>query len=576
MVQMVTSGFGAPRNRSSHLGGRNRLLFRLAVGLAQGLSLYGLHLTGRLDDIEGPLSLAWVMLTVFAPPLWLLAVGQISIRATLIWCSIVSVVIALLGISSGAYQHETHTLLVLSTCLPAALFCAHHLAVPAINNRSLLAPYEAYYEAAWKAGIQLALALLFLGIFWLILFLGALLFNAIGIDAVEDVITSAPFALIATPVFFALGIELSDVRDSLTQGIRTVVLTLLSWLLPIAVFIAAAFLIALPIAGMSQLQTSLSPAALMLTAAAGLIVLINTVYQDGADHTSPSRILRGTLRIGALLLLPLTAYALWAVFVRTEQYGLTLARVIAMAAAVIGFLYALGYSLGLLVKSRNGGWLPLFELSNIVVGIITTLLLLGFSTPWLNPVQLAINDQIARVRSGTLSADTIPYRWLYYSGGEQGQSLLEELKSSPDAEIARQAELTLKGEGYDPATESSLRLSMAIAGQPLPDGLADAVRIKMPTTCNQWEPCTVRLYDIDTDGREDVLILYGTAIKVFSPAENGTWTLLGDFVNRNACFHDRVNPETFAQSAINPAPPPAVKPVIIGSETLDFRPQGEC
>ena len=576
MVQWLTSG----SLRAPHIEGRQRFFFRLTIGLLQGASAYGLYRLTQFKEFDSSVLLAWALLTAYAPPVWLAAIGQISIRSTLIWCGIVTAIIAALGLTSGAQGGHEATFAVAIVCLPIALFCAHHLAVPAINQRSLFAPYESYYEAAWKAGIQLVLALMFLGVFWAILWLGALLFNAIGINAIERFITQPYFMLIATPVFFAIGVELSDVRDGLTQGIRTVALTLLSWLLPIAVLIAGAFLITLPIAGMSELQSSLSPAGLMLTASAGLILLINTVYQDGADHLSPTRFLRATLRVGAVLLVPMTAFALWAVSVRIGQYGLTLPRIIALTGAIIGLLYALGYAISLLVKGQRGGWLPIFETTNVVVGILTTLTLVAYSTPWLNPVKLAMDSQIARIESGALGADEIPYNYLSRQAGERGRKVLGELQKSDDPVIRQRASDALDGQ-YINESSATFNVTILPEGTALPGG--ENSRTLLETAMKQdmgsyqcAEECTARLFDVDADGRDEVIVAQDYVFLVFGLDENGTWSKLGMLTRRVECDPDMVKAEDLKSGSLAAAPSREIKGVALGNAVLDYMPEIRC
>lgn len=576
MVQWLSSG----TQRAPHIEGRQRLFFRLIVGLVQGASAYGLYRTTDFGELNSGLLLAWALLTAYAPPVWLAAIGQISIRGTLVWGAIVTTLIAILGITNGSPGGQEDTFMVAVVCLPVALFCAHHLAVPAINHRSLIAPYETYYEAAWKAGIQLVLALMFLGVFWAILWLGSMLFNAIGISAIETFIGKPYFYLIATPVFFAIGVELSDVRDGLTQGIRTVALTLLSWLLPIAVLIAGAFLITLPIAGMSELQSSLSPAGLMLTASAGLILLINTVYQDGADHLSPTRFLRITLRVGSVLLVPMTAFALWAVSVRIGQYGLTLPRIIALTGAIIGLLYALGYGISLLVKNHRGGWLPLFETTNVVVGIITTLTLVGYSTPWFNPVKLALDNQLARIESGKLGADEIPYNYLSRLSGERGQEILRELEKSDDPVIRQRASQALKGqyieENGGAFTLNILPENTALPGDENSRAMLEAA-IKQDVGIYQCrQACTARVYDVDADGRPEVIVGQEYGLWVFGMNENGTWSKSGNLVLRAGCNQDMVKGGQLKTDSLAPASSREIIGVTLGNSELDYIPDQKC
>ncbi|MFY0057026.1 hypothetical protein ABTP94_18390, partial [Acinetobacter baumannii] len=89
------------------------------------------------------------------------------------------------------------------------------------------------FDVAWKAGVQLALSLGFTLAFWLLLQLGAALFHVIGVKALSSLIGEAWFAIPVTCLAFALAVQLTDVRDGLIRGVRTVALMLLSWLLPV-------------------------------------------------------------------------------------------------------------------------------------------------------------------------------------------------------------------------------------------------------------------------------------------------------------------------------------------------------
>ena len=67
--------------------------------------------------------------------------------------------------------------------------------------------------------------------------------------------------------------------------------------------IAAGFLASLPFTGLEPLWKTKAATALLLTAAAHLIVLINAAYQDGED--APPLILKWAARIAGLLLIPI-------------------------------------------------------------------------------------------------------------------------------------------------------------------------------------------------------------------------------------------------------------------------------
>src|SRR5690606_34747472 len=111
---------------------------------------------------------------------------------------------------------------------------------------------------------------------------------------------------------------------------------LLSWLLLLMTVLAAGFLAALPFTGLQGLWETGSATALVLSAAAALIILINTAYQDGRADNRPPAILRAAVRVASVLLTPLVAIAFWGLALRIGQHGLTPDRIIATACALIG------------------------------------------------------------------------------------------------------------------------------------------------------------------------------------------------------------------------------------------------
>ena len=113
------------------------------------------------------------------------------------------------------------------------------------------------------------------------------------------------FSIPVTCLVFAVAVQLTDVRGGLIRGVRTVALMLLSWLLLVITVLVAGFLAALPFTGLDGLWKTGSATALVLSAAAALIVLINTAYQDGREDNLPPAALRLAVRVASVLLTPL-------------------------------------------------------------------------------------------------------------------------------------------------------------------------------------------------------------------------------------------------------------------------------
>jgi hypothetical protein len=121
-----------------------------------------------------------ILVAALVPPLILSGISEMR-RATLIgW-----VIVAAAGLSGLAFHDisrlptdelsspwQTMPSIPLVVFSIAGLYVAHHLVLAADVERKLVASYPAYFDAAWKHAVQLALSLAFVGAFWLSLRLG--------------------------------------------------------------------------------------------------------------------------------------------------------------------------------------------------------------------------------------------------------------------------------------------------------------------------------------------------------------------------------------------------------------------
>ena len=101
--------------------------------------------------------------------------------------------------------------------------------------------------------MQLALAFAFVAIFWGVLWFGAILFSLIDLSFIEALIEKSWFAIPATALATAAAIHLTDIRSRLVAAIRVILLSLLSWLLPLMTVIAIGFTASLPFTGLAPL-----------------------------------------------------------------------------------------------------------------------------------------------------------------------------------------------------------------------------------------------------------------------------------------------------------------------------------
>lgn len=584
-----------PTGRASLEGARGLATVRIGIGLLQGLILYLLYRSA--SDIQAlawpatqpPLFAALVMAVLFAPVMLLAGVGRMGWRTLALWGVVAAAVLAIMGWHDAAqeasafYFRAPYVRFPVFVFAAAALFIAHHLIVPAIEGRRWIADYDDYFDTAWKAGVQLVLSLGFTGAFWLLLFLGAALFRVIGLSFLSDLLGKEWFSIPVTCLVFAVAVQLTDVRGALIRGVRTVALMLLSWLLLVITVLVAGFLAALPFTGLDGLWKTGSATALVLSAAAALIVLINTAYQDGREDNLPPAALRIAARVASVLLTPLMLIAIWGLSLRIGQHGLTPDRIIASACALVGLLYAAGYGWAALSPLwRRTGWMKPLERTNVLAAVLTVLVILALFSPLADPARLSVNDQVARLKRGAVTAEHFDYAFLRFGSGKVGRAALADLAKSSDPDIASRAKaIQAKASRYDIEDASIPPRAPVItpwpADRPLPPAFLSPAASNDPRyACGADNGCVASQRDLNGDGREEILLATAYRLSLFAQGADGRWVHQGDYqVPHCPGPGPRDLRETLRQPELKTTAP--VWPdLAIGAATVRFEPETTC
>lgn len=541
----TTDGTG----RSSLTSGDRRglALARISIGLAQGIVLYLLWRSvgtgygetavrawpATIPTLFAPL----LLVSAFLPVVLLAGVGRLRLPTLAIWTLVAGASLALLAWhdvarqSLGDLNSPPFLSFPMFAFTAAALFIAHHLVVPADQARRRFAPFPTYFDTAWKAGVQLALSIGFTGAFWILLQLGAALFNIIGLKFLQDLLGEEWFAIPVTTLAFAIAVQLTDVRDALIRGVRSVVLMLLSWLLLVITVLVAGFLAALPFTGLDGLWDTGSATALVLSAAAALIILINTAYQDGLADNLPPLVLRIAVRVAGVLLTPLMAIAVWGLALRIGQHGLTPDRIIATACTVVGIAYAAGYGFAALQPFwRRGDWMRPLEPTNVATAILSVGVILALFSPLADPARLSVADQTARLARGAVAPDKFDFHFLRFESGRAGEAALARLAASSNADIATRAK-TAQAADYSQDVEASGApdVTPVIEAWPTTTTLPAEFTAAVPAdddraNCSKPGECVATLLDMDGDGSPEILMARRTDALLYSRTGDGPWT----------------------------------------------------
>lgn len=512
---------------------------RVLIGLLQGLALYLIYQAaenGVWNAGNSGLFAALLLVAAIAPGLAISGLGHIPVRSLLRWLLPAALVLALLGfydiwrslgapdwrygVTPDGARYPSPELWVHAL---AGFFIAHSMVTAAALDGRRIASYRSYFESSWKLLIQVAFAAAFTGLSWLVLVLGAALFHLITLDFLRDMLDEPWFAIPVTTFAFAYALHITDVRPAIVRGIRSLLMVLLSWILPVAVLLIGGFLLALPFTGLEPLWATKQATALLLAAAAVLVGLVNAAFQDGtvADDVAPP--IRISARIAALLLLPLVLIAVYALGLRVAQYGWTVDRLVAAFCIAVASCHAVGYFWAAL---RSPSWLARIAPVNVAAAFFTLFLLFAIFSPALDPARISVNSQVAHLRAGNITAAAFDYDYLRFSGQRFGQDALRDLQS--DSTLADAATVRLKAAAalakqtewnVQPAKMSRELLAANIRvwpnGAALPaDFLAQDWPAAMKDQSWQYpeclrdsgKRCDAYLADLDADGVAEVLL----------------------------------------------------------------------
>ncbi|WP_419897910.1 hypothetical protein [Roseomonas sp. USHLN139] len=510
-----------------------------AIGLGQGIALHLLLLDAPRGlpgwlTAPGPYALGLTGMLLL-PVSLMLALGRWPGRLLWSWLAAATALLAAMAWHDAGWWGpggpEAPSARLLGSAM-AMVFLGHHLLGAAARGGRWPPPYADCFEQAWQDSLRLALAFAFLGAFWLVLEAGAALFSLIGLEGLERLVNRRSFALPASGLILGLGLALLGLRERLSLALRSLLLTLLAWLMPLLALLAAGFLLALPLTGLERLWHTQLAAGGLLGAAALLILLINAVHQDGLVMATAPRLQATAARLGALVLPVLALLALWALALRVGQYGLTPDRVLGLAAGGVAALYAAGY----LAAAARPGMAPLGAVNQVMAWASLALLVL-LNSPLAAPERLSFNDQLARLADGRTAPGRFDRGLFQRELGPAGRAALlhpplrDMVEAGPPALGLPEPQLRF----VPPATR-------------LPDSFAEQQQETLRSGC--WRGCDVMVLDLDGDGRPEVLLGSTLRLRVWREAAEG-WSELGSY---NRCAQEAAEASREGRYSLEPSP----------------------
>ncbi|MDR6093538.1 DUF4153 domain-containing protein [Stenotrophomonas sp. SORGH_AS_0321] len=544
------------------------------IALLQGLLLYlAQQLDGSwpLHDVGSRYRwYAWVLTVPSA-----IALTVVDLRDRRLWLHALLASVVVLGLASwigwnldGEAGLRSEPLrLPFSLAMAIATFISLPWWQHRLQHGHWRASYDALFERAWQNGLTLALALLFTGLTWMLLWLWASLFGLLKITFFTELFREDAFIALATGTLAGFGILIGRTQQRAIQITRQVLFAVCRGLLPLLSFITVIFTLSLPFTGLQPLWETRSAASLLLVLALLLVTFTNAVYQHDNDQPPYPRWLRRLVEASLLALPVLSALALYAVWLRIGQYGWTLERFWALLIAVLVTGYTLGYARA---PFSRGRWLQPLETTNRLMCWVVLGAALLASSPLLDPVRITVASQQARLLANPDGITTADAMLLRFDLGRRGVAALREMQRnarfSADARAASVAAQALARTAYWGGGESAIddgirdqavlrkRLVLADGSATPPDSWWDAMvarKVETGGCLDADSRCVATTRDFDGDGQPDVLLCglmqgSGAYCQLHALGVRGWWTVgsygfpRGGSASETARIHDAV------------------------------------
>lgn len=430
--------------------------------------------------------------------------------------------------------------------------------------------YATLFRLAWRNALLSASVIAITGLFWAVLFAGAMLMKSLGLEFVRELIEKPIFSFPITGIVIGAVFAQGHARSELLINLRQYWLSLNAWLLPLLLGFGVMWVVALPLTGLETLFATRSAAFILLWFAALAVHFINCAWQDGEQAPLYPRWLASGIRYAWLTLPVVTLVAGWALWLRIQQYGLTEERIWAVFIWLLALGYAISYGLSLLPflqkrwmpHSDTQRWMSSVGSSNILMAVVMLGCLLLMASPAADPRRLAVNDQVARLKAGQIAPADFDYSYLRWRSERWGLLALQQLATEKgDArlvDIASRARQSLAEERRwnSPDDKNSatvltneearlrIRLLKAVGStDSLPNNLLEALKAstgKNESFClNPQYQCAVWMQDFNNDGQQEalVLVVYAANAKSLATAslwaeEQGTWAVASQLESR--------------------------------------------
>ncbi|MDP2579382.1 DUF4153 domain-containing protein [Shimia thalassica] len=313
------------------------------------------------------------------------------------------------------------------------LFIGTPFAAAYVSDKTYWRKYEKLFDYSWAIVVRYTAAWMFVGAFWLLVFLSNALLNIVGISAIETILDYDPVPYVLTGAVLGVALMVGyEMRDYLSAYL---VLHLLRLLTPAMLAVVVIFVGALPFQDPNALFGGLSPAGTLLAVVAGAVSLISVSIDKNESEAVSNRLMRLSTEGLALLLPVLAGLIVYSVWLRVAQHGWTPARLASAVLALFAVAYGVFYVLAVL---RRKQWMARIRKANMVIALAMMVACLIWMSPVLDAQRIATNSQVSRYLEGKSRPQDVPIWEMVHEwglAGAAGAAQLRALEGEEHAEL---------------------------------------------------------------------------------------------------------------------------------------------
>ncbi|UQI41595.1 DUF4153 domain-containing protein [Vreelandella venusta] len=534
-------------NRLSALD-RSTSIGLILIALFQGVALYALHLavehTHWLATDQRWLS-ALYSITIVVPAFYLISMVRLRDRINLIPLLLTPLLFWMgwhLGwatsVPEAPYRNTSPLMASFSMTVGVAMLILALFFRSSASSGTWPKAYQPLLNYSWEFALTIAQVSLFIGVFWVILGLWGALFTAIGIDFFERVFYKPVFVYPVTWLMLGIAVVMIRNRFRFLASVRLMCEALIKTLLPLVALVILLFFAVLMWTGLEPIWDTGKAAQILMALMLTLLLFFNAVFHQTHSNPPYPGWLRNTVLV-AVVLLPIgSLLAAWALWLRIDQYGLSLDRLWAGLLQALVATFTFSYSV--IILWRRKAALPGIHRVNRWLALLVASVLILVNTPLADMSHWSAQHQVKRLLDGHTAVEDFDFDYVLYRLGRPGKLALQELAKSEFAqthpELKRRVEFHIK-QAQSGNTESLLDtndLAQQFRIRPetatMPESLL-VLLAKQDLMClNQPDPCIAVRIDDDPSIQWLIYDQYTFQAKAYAE-RNQAWHWVGDLVS---------------------------------------------